>query len=78
MSDRYCPCNGACHYGSDNPCSIDCFAHHKAMARNDDGWDHALRIPNGECRADCPHPSHATSGDAGAADPPTAPAGQGL
>lgn len=61
QEDRYCPCNGDCHYGTDNPCSLDCFAHHEEMVRNDDGWEHALRRPNGECREDCPHPSHVGS-----------------
>lgn len=54
---RYCPCNGDCHT-RENPCSMDCFAHHGEMRTIDVGYVHTLTVPGGPCRDDCPHPDH--------------------
>lgn len=64
MGERYCPCNGACHVEGDNPCSIDCFAHHDDMHTVVGGYVHALVKPGGECLTDCPHPAHSCNGGA--------------
>lgn len=58
MGERYCPCGGECHIHGDNPCSMACFAHHNEMTLGDEPVHH-LAVPEGRCRDDCPHPSHA-------------------